>query len=44
MIDSANIPPVGKDELVARFVLQRSHVRNDQTVKPDAFMPPPNLG
>jgi hypothetical protein len=43
MIDSANVPPIGEGEWVARFVLQRSHVRSDQTVKPDAFMPPPNL-
>ncbi len=43
MIDPASVPPVAADELLARFVLQRSHVRSDRTVKPDAFLPPPNL-
>ena len=43
MIDPANVPDVAADELLARFVLQSSHVRSsNQTVKADAFMPPPN--
>jgi hypothetical protein len=43
MIDPANVPSVDADELVARFIMQRSHFRSDQTVKPDAFFPPHNL-
>ncbi len=31
------------EELLARFVLHRRHVRADGTVKPDAFIPPRNL-
>ncbi len=42
MIDPADVPPVDGDKLLARFVLQRSHVRADQTVKPDAFIPHPH--
>jgi hypothetical protein len=43
MIDPANVPDVAANELLARFVLQGSHVRSsNQTVKPDAFIPPPN--
>ena len=28
-------------ELLARFILQSSHIRQDHTVKPDAFIPHP---
>lgn len=42
MIDPSNVPPVGADELLARFVLQRSHIRSsDRTIKPDALIPHP---
>jgi len=42
MIDPANVPEVGAEETVARFVLQSSHIRrSSMTVKPDAFMPHP---
>lgn len=42
MISPANVPPVGAEELLARYVLQRSHIRtSDLTVKPDAFIPHP---
>jgi hypothetical protein len=44
MIDPASVPDVGDNETLARYVLQRSHIRrSDRTVKPDAFMPPPDL-
>lgn len=42
MIEPARIPPVGASEIVERYVLYRRHVRADQTVKPDAFIPPPD--
>lgn len=44
MIDpSGGIPDVGADETLARYVLQRSHIRaTTQTVKPDAFVPHPH--
>ena len=42
MIDPAHVPDVAAEELLARYVLQGSHVRNsNQTVKPDAFIPHP---
>lgn len=31
----------GSDEKLARFILHRSHLRSDRTVKPDAFIPFP---
>lgn len=34
---------IGDAERLARFILFRRHVRADGSVKPDAFMPPPNL-
>lgn len=33
--------PVASEELLARFILHRSHLRQDWTVKPDAFIPHP---
>lgn len=33
--------PVTADEQLARFILQRSHLRQDGTVKQDAFIPHP---
>jgi len=36
-------PALGNDELLARFVLRSSWVRRDGTIRPDAFVPPPNL-
>lgn len=42
MIDPNNVPPVGSDEKLARYVLQSSHIRrSDATVKADAFVPHP---
>lgn len=44
MIDPGDVPEVNGQELLARYVLFRSHIRgSDMTLKPDAFMPPPNL-
>jgi len=41
MLDPANIPPVEETELLARYVMQSSHFRSDQSVKPNLFMPHP---
>ncbi|MEN9259477.1 MAG: hypothetical protein Q6L60_00810 [Thermostichus sp. HHBFW_bins_43] len=41
MLDPANIPPVEETESLARYVMQRSHFRADQSVKPNLFMPHP---
>lgn len=41
MIDPADVPPVDGDEWLARYVFSQSHLRADQTVKPNAFMPHP---
>ena len=44
MIDPNNVPEVAPGETLARYILQRSHVRpGNLSVKPDAFMPPPSL-
>jgi len=44
MLDPANIPPVSRDELLARFVISSNHIRgSNNTVKPDAFIPHPRL-
>lgn len=43
MIDPSQVPAVGDEEIVARYVLQSSHVRrSDRSLKPDAFMPHPH--
>lgn len=43
MIDPARVPDVSEDETVARYIVYSRHVRSsNQTVKPDAFIPPPN--
>ena len=44
MLDLSNIPDIEAKELLARYVFSRSHFsRQNQRVKADAFMPPPNL-
>jgi len=42
MLDSQNVPEIRKDEVLARFVLSRSHVRANRTLKANAFLPPPS--
>lgn len=34
---------VASDELLSRYILFSGWIRNDGTVKPDAFIPPPDL-
>jgi hypothetical protein len=41
MSNGGTEPPVDSDEWLARFILKRSHLRQDRTVKPDAFIPYP---
>jgi len=42
MIDPQNVPGVEFNEVLARFVLSSSHIRNsDNTIKSDAFIPHP---
>jgi len=36
------MPPVADDELLSRFVLHKSHIRHDQTLKADPFIPHPH--
>lgn len=40
----ADFPPstVSDEERLARFILRKSHIRQDMTVKPDAFIPHPH--
>ena len=40
MFDPDDVPPVDAGELLARYVLRSRNIRKDQTLKPDAFMPP----
>lgn len=41
MTDEEAPGPVTSNELLGRFILHRSHLRQDWTVKPDAFIPYP---
>jgi hypothetical protein len=41
MLDPQTIPSVEETELLARYVMQSSLFRSDQTVKPNLFMPHP---
>ena len=41
MSASAPAAPVASNEWLARFILQSSHLRQDRTVRPDAFIPHP---
>lgn len=41
MTDEETDKSVSPDELLARFILYKSHLRQDWTVKPDAFIPHP---
>lgn len=42
MIDPANIPPVEETERLSRYVLHSKHFRQDQTPRPELFMPHPH--
>lgn len=42
MKGSEPMPPVAADEPLSRFVLHRSHFRQDQTLKADPFIPHPH--
>ena len=41
MTDEGSEKRVGADEHLSRFILNRNHLREDWTLKPDAFIPPP---
>lgn len=41
MIDPDNVPPVDSKELLARYVFHRNYIRQDKTVKANAFIPHP---
>jgi hypothetical protein len=43
MSDGAGTVPIMNDETLARFVVRRQWIRQDGTVKQDAFVPPPDL-
>jgi hypothetical protein len=36
------MPPVESDEWLSRYILQKSHVRQDNTLRPDPFIPHPH--
>lgn len=42
MLDRAVMPDVRADEALARFILFSSHIRNDKSIKADAFVPHPH--
>ncbi len=41
MSNKTELPPIANDELLARFVLFSKWIRDDKTVRPDAFIPHP---
>lgn len=44
MLDPAQIPPVDSAEMLARFIIFSRHFRSsNNTVKPDAFIPHPQI-
>ena len=43
MIDPENVPDVSVEETLARYILDKKHIRSDQSIRPNAFMPPVNL-
>jgi hypothetical protein len=43
MIDPAQVPAVEPGETLARFVLFSKHFRSNNTIRPEAFIPPKNL-
>jgi len=44
MIDPSNVADVEPGEILARYVFARNQIRtSDNSVKPAAFMPPPDL-
>ncbi|MDO3378549.1 hypothetical protein [Geoalkalibacter halelectricus] len=36
-----SLTPVGDEEWLSRYILQKSHVRHDKTLRPDPFIPHP---
>jgi hypothetical protein len=41
VIDEGVVNSLSSDELLARFILYKRHLRQDLSVKPDAFIPHP---
>ncbi len=41
MTDGEILPPIEADEWLARFILYKRYIREDSTVRPDAFIPHP---
>lgn len=42
MIDPTHVPDIEADELLARFIVSRRHIRSsDDTIRADAFIPHP---
>lgn len=39
MIDPNNVPPILADEWLARFITQSKQFRQDQSIRPDLFIP-----
>jgi hypothetical protein len=42
MINPCHVPDVDLEEMLARFILFSKHIRGNNTIKPDAFMPHPH--
>ena len=43
MIDPNDVPDIASDETHARYIFSSGYVRGDNSVKGDAFLPPPDL-
>jgi hypothetical protein len=42
MSNNGTIPPVESEEFLSRFILHKSHVRQDNTLRADSFIPHPH--
>ncbi len=40
-MSTINPSPISDDEVLARFITQRNHIRSDKSIKPNAFIPYP---
>lgn len=43
MIDPLQVPPVDPSERLTRFLLSKRQIRQDGTIRPEAFIPKPYL-
>ena len=42
MINPEDVPPVDSEETLARYIMYKNHIREDKSIRQDAFIPYPN--